>query len=68
MGQAKADSFAFAEGQSTPMDNNCILADVMICQTMVSLSLLREGERASEKNKFLLPFLNTSVIQMGAKL
>lgn len=56
VGQAKADSFAFAGGQSTPMDNNRILADVMICQTMVSLNLLREGETASEKTNFYFLF------------
>lgn len=65
VGQTKADSFAFAGGQSTPMDNNRILADVMICQTMVSLSFLRKGETASEKTNFYSLFSRLLWFKLG---
>lgn len=55
VGQAKADSFAFAGGQSTPMDNNPILADVVICQAVVNLSFLREGQAQHLKKQISTP-------------
>lgn len=54
--QAKADSFAFAGEQSTPMDNNPILTDVMICQAMVHLDFLRKGQAQHLKKTISTPF------------
>lgn len=67
MGQAKADSFAFAAGQSTSMDNNPILADVMICQAVVSLSFLREGQAQHLKKQISTPF-SEHFCDSGAKI